>query len=107
MPAERRVRFTEEFFERLETLLPEERGADGRPSITDFLAFEIPTFRDRLALNAEGATVATAVPDVRALVAAGVLVPALVVYLMIHEDEVEAFGIAFDLETPLDDGREP
>ena len=96
MPAERRVRFTEELFDKLEALLPEERGADGQPSVTDFVVFEVPTLRDRLALDAEAATVATALPDVRALVAAGVVVPALVVYVMIHDDDVEAFGVAFD-----------
>ena len=46
--------------------------------------------------DAEAATVATALPDVRALVAAGVVVPAFVVYVMIHDDDVEAFGVAFD-----------
>lgn len=49
---ERRVRFTEGFFERLEVLLPEERGADGTPSVTDFIAFEVPAIRDRLAVDA-------------------------------------------------------
>jgi hypothetical protein len=47
---ERSVRFTEGFFDRLEELLPTERGADGTPSITDFLVFEIPGLRDRLAV---------------------------------------------------------
>ena len=46
---DRQVRFTEEFFERLDVLLPEERGTDGTPSVTDFLVFEVPPIRDRLA----------------------------------------------------------
>jgi hypothetical protein len=39
---EREVRFTEQFFDRLELLLPSERGADGTPSITDFLLIDLP-----------------------------------------------------------------
>jgi hypothetical protein len=45
---ERQVRFTEQFFNRLEWLLPGERAADGMPSITDFLLFDLPRVRDRL-----------------------------------------------------------
>ena len=52
---ERAVRFTEEFFERLDSLLPEDRGDDGTPSVTDFLAFELPAIRDRLASDHEAA----------------------------------------------------
>jgi hypothetical protein len=46
---ERQVRFTEQFFERLDSLLPTERGADGTPSVTDFLLLDLPAVRDRLA----------------------------------------------------------
>ena len=48
---DRAVRFTESFFERLEELLPSERGADGTPSITDFLVLEVPGLRDGLAAD--------------------------------------------------------
>ena len=49
--AERAVRFTEEFFDRLSLLLDEERGVDGTPSVTDFIVFELPPLRDRLAAD--------------------------------------------------------
>jgi hypothetical protein len=39
---ERPVRFTEQFFNRLDWLLPSERGADGTPSVTDFLLLDGP-----------------------------------------------------------------
>ena len=56
---ERSVRLTEGLFDRLEELLPAERGADGTPSITDFLVFEIPGLRDGLAADAIGLTTST------------------------------------------------
>ena len=36
MTTSRRVHFSDEFFGRLDALLPEERGADGTPSVSDF-----------------------------------------------------------------------
>ncbi len=48
------VRFTEQFFDRLDLLLPDERGLDGTPSVTDFLLFDLPTVRDELATDFEG-----------------------------------------------------
>lgn len=42
MRADRLVRFTDEFFDRLDTLLAEERTVDGSPSVTDFLVFDVP-----------------------------------------------------------------
>ena len=66
---ERVVRFTEQFFNRLDRLLPSERGGDGIPSVTDFLLFDLPTVRDALATNferqtfeTEGASIETATP---------------------------------------------
>ena len=97
MTTERSVRFAEEFFDRLEVLLPEERNAGGVPSVTDFIAFEIPALRDRLALDAIGATVATSLHDVRACIATGVLVPALVVYVVINDHDVDVFWVSLDL----------
>jgi hypothetical protein len=46
---DRTVRFTEQFFDRLDELLPEQRASDGTPSITDFLLLDLPAIRDRLA----------------------------------------------------------
>lgn len=77
---ERQVRFTEQFFNRLELLLPEERGADGTPSITDFLLLDLPTVRDDLASNFESRTFPTNDPDVRVYIGTGLLVRAFAVY---------------------------
>jgi hypothetical protein len=92
---ERSVRFTEGFFDRLEELLPTERGADGTPSITDFLVFEIPGLRDRLAADAVGSTTPTTVDGIRAYIGVGILVPAVLVYVAVDEFEVEVFDISF------------
>lgn len=50
---ERQVRFTHSFFDQLDVLLPAERGADGSPSATDFLLYELPRIRDLLAADFE------------------------------------------------------
>jgi hypothetical protein len=68
---DRIVRFTEQFFERLDELLPEQRGAGGTPSITDFLLLDLPAIRDRLAAGYELVTMATADPDVRVYIELG------------------------------------
>lgn len=61
---ERQVRFTEQFFDQLDRLLPGERGADGTPSVTDMLLLDLPRVRDRLAADYEGNTLPTDEPDV-------------------------------------------
>ena len=95
---DRTVRFTESFFDRLEELLPNERGADGTPSITDFISLEIPSIRDRLALDAMNATLPTALPDVRVCISAGNLVRGFVAYVTIGDHDVEGFHISFDAD---------
>ena len=102
---ERTVRFTEDFFDRLEELLPAERGADGIPSITDFLAFEIPGLRDLLAADAIGFTTATVIHGVRAYVNGGVLVPAILLYLAVDDHDVTVFDISLGREEPIADLR--
>ena len=97
MTTERTVRFTEQFFDRLDWELPEERGASGMPSVTDFIVFELPRIRDRLASGALSATVETEVPGVRAFIASGVLVAAIVMYVAIDDDTVEVFDLDLDL----------
>jgi hypothetical protein len=97
---ERAVRFTEEFFERLDSLLPEDRDDDGTPSVTDFLAFELPSLRDRLATDYEGSTIATVDPDVRVLVASGVFVRTMALYTALDVSGIVAvFWIAFGEHT--------
>ena len=70
-----RVRVTASFFDRLDELLPPERSVDGTPSATDFLLHDLPAIIDLLAEDFERRTVPIADdPEIRALVAAGVLV---------------------------------
>src|SRR5688572_1269287 len=57
---ERLVRFRQTFFNDLDSLLPDERGRDGRPSATDFLRYELPRLRDQLAADFETNTLAVA-----------------------------------------------
>jgi len=42
----RQVRVAQSFFDRLDVLLPEERGEDGTPSTADFLLHELPPIID-------------------------------------------------------------
>ena len=95
---ERTVRFTESFFERLEELLPTERGSDGTPSITDFLVLEVPGLRDGLAVDAVGLTRSTGNDGVRVYVNSGVLVPAVLMYMFVDEHDVEVFDISFGFD---------
>jgi hypothetical protein len=55
----RQVRFTEQFFDRLDRLLPAERGHDGTPIVTDFLLLELPAIRDDVAEDFEHRTLPT------------------------------------------------
>lgn len=94
---DRVVRFTEQFFDRLGTLLPEERGAEGRPSITDFLLLGLPAIRDRLATAYERVTMTTADPDVCVYVGVGILIARVAVFVALDvTGSVEAFWIEFD-----------
>ena len=95
---ERTVRFTEEFFDRLEDLLPPERDGNGTPSVTDFLASEIPGLRDLLAADAIGFTTPTVIGVVRAYVNAGVLFPSILLYVAIDNHEVTVFDISFGFD---------
>jgi hypothetical protein len=103
---ERQVRFTEQFFERLDSLLPTERGADGTPSVTDFLLLDLPAVRDRLASDLEANTLATDDADVRIYIGAGVLVKRFAIFAVLDGDIVEAFWIMMDV-APDDDPEEP
>lgn len=95
---ERIVRFSDQFFDRLDELLPVERGADGSPSVTDFLMLELPAIRDMLASDFERYTMVTEDPDVRVYVGSGVLFNAVAVFAALDEDSVEAFWVMFDDE---------
>jgi hypothetical protein len=96
---ERQVRFTEQFFDRLDLLLPGERGADGSPSVTDFLLLDLPRVRDRLAANYEGHTLPTDDPDVRVYIGAGLLVSRFAIFIVLEADVIDAFWISVDVDS--------
>jgi hypothetical protein len=56
--------------------LPDDRAADGTPSVTDFLLLDLPPVRDDLANNFEGTTFETDDPEVRVYIGTGILVSA-------------------------------
>ncbi len=97
--AERLVRFTDQFFDRLGLLLPEERGADGMPSVTDFLMLDLPFVRDELAQRYEERTLNTNDPDVRVYIGTGALVRAFAVYATLSDDTVDVFWLSIDFGT--------
>lgn len=88
MSGRRQVRVAPSFFDRLDELLPEERSAVGVPSTADFLLHELPTLIDVLALDYEQATLAVkGVPEVRVLIATGLLVARLALYVVLGVDD--------------------
>ena len=94
---ERQVRFTHTFFERLDDSLPDERGADGSPSATDFLLYELPRIRDLLAADFEGNTLPADEPPVRVFVGAGALVESVALYAIVAPDgAVEVIWLLVD-----------
>ena len=98
LTTDRIVRFTEDFFERLDQLLPEERRADGTLSATDFLVFELPPISERLARSFEDSTLATEDDDVRLFVGHGLLVRYIAVFARLeHDGSVAAFWVSLDM----------
>lgn len=98
MAIERVVRFTDEFFARLDQLLPGERQGDGRPSVSDFLVFDIPAVHDKLARDVFGQTLPTEELGVRVYVGIGIMVRRIAVYVsVLPTGDVEAFWLSVDL----------
>jgi hypothetical protein len=91
---DRQVRCTDSFFDRLDSLFADERGADGSPSATDFLLYDIPRIRDRLASDFEGNALPTDDPDVRVYIGSGVLVTTVAVYAVSVRDVVEVIWLS-------------
>jgi hypothetical protein len=100
---ERHIYFTEQFFDRLDLLLPQERQPDGTPSVTDFLLIDLPTVRDRLLADFEANTLSTDTPDVRVYLGAGALVRRFAIFASLDTDTIEAFWISLSISTD-DDG---
>lgn len=99
MATERVVRFIDSFFTRLDQLLPEERTANGKPSVTDFLVFDLPRVHDKLARDVYGQTLPTDEPGVRVYVGLGALVWRLAIFVTVMPDgDVEAFWLSLDDE---------
>jgi hypothetical protein len=96
----RQVRVAPSFFDRLDELLPEERSATGIPSTADFLLHEMPPLIDLLALDYEAATLEVKdVPEVRVLIATGVLLAHLALYVVLADDNaVEIIYLEIDDE---------
>jgi len=96
--ADRVVRFHETFSDDLDELLPLERSADGPPSATDFLLYDLPRLRYLLADDYESNTLEVhGCDDLRILVQSGTLVRAVALYvtatpLEVLSVEIERFG---------------
>lgn len=93
--SERLVRFSQNFFDDLDELLPHERDDAGNPSRTDFLLHDLPRIRDLLAVDFERNTLEIEdVPTLRVFIGAGVLVPRVAVYALLDvDDSVEVIGL--------------
>ena len=104
--ADRVVRFTEEFFERLDQLLPEKRSSSGTPSVTDFLLHDLPTVRDRLAEGYHDWTLPSDDPDVRVYIGAGLLVSRFAIFTTLDGETVSAIWLSID-STNHDAGEGP
>ena len=99
MATDRVVRFTDSFFARLDQLLREERSTDGKPSVTDFLVFDLPRVHDKLSRDVYGQTLQTDEPGVRVYIGLGALVGRFAIFVTVMPDgDVEAFWLAVDDE---------
>jgi hypothetical protein len=94
--ARRQVRVTAGFFEQLDAHLPAERGPQGEPSVTDFIAVVLPTIIDRFAEQFDDLPELVAgVTATRMFIGPGVLVRAIAVYGVLGDDDVvDLVGIA-------------
>lgn len=100
---DRVVRFTDQFFNRLDALLSQERDADGAPSVTDFIVHELPRIRDRLSEDFERNTAPTGERDVRVYVSGGGAFKAIAVYVALEGSDVEAFWLSIDRDDDFEE----
>ena len=83
----RSVRVAESFFEQLDAQLGPNREADGSPSATDFLVFELPTVVERFAEDYSSLPeTVDGVTGGRMLIASGLLVRYFVVFGLLSTD---------------------
>jgi hypothetical protein len=79
---------TQEFFDRLDMLLPE-RTADGGPSAKDFLEFELPEIVDKLAYGYERFTfLRPSAPHRRVFSFESVLLGAMALVVALTDEDV-------------------
>ena len=98
MTERRVVRVTEQFFDRLDQLLPAERSADGTPSAADFLLLVMPLIIEKLATDFEASTVPSPRTPTRTLVTTSMLVSAIAVHVELIDDEaIEVFWLDLDV----------
>ena len=96
--ADRLVRFLPQFFDELDNQLPEERHPDGAPSAADFLIYDLPRIRDRLASDFEGSTLKVlGAEPLRVLIGSCTLVNAVAIYAYLDSDDAVAV-IAIDIQ---------
>jgi hypothetical protein len=95
----RQVRVTPGFFEQLDAQLAGERGPQGEPSATDFIAIELPTIIEQFAERFDDLPeVIVGLESARMLIAPGVLVDVVVVYGLLASDGViDLIGMAIDV----------
>lgn len=98
MRERRRVRVTEAFFDQLDALLGEERGPNGEPTATDFIAMEVPNIVERFATGFDDMLeLAEELPGGRVLITPGYLVRAMAVYgLLMTDGSIDVIGITID-----------
>lgn len=95
----RRVVVLPHFFDRLDQLLPAERGAAGRPSTADFILHDLTAIIDTLAEDFEGTTMPAPDTRTRIMVTAGMTVPFVAVYVDLRPDDtIEVLSVDFDLD---------
>lgn len=98
----RQVRVTQAFFDQLDSQLGPERGPNGEPSATDFIALQLPAIIERFATDFdELPEIVPGVPAGRMLIAPGVLVLVVAVFgLLTDDDTIDLTGITIDHEGP-------
>ena len=99
--ADRPVRFLPQFFDELDSQLAAERGFDGTPSAADFLLYDLPRMRDRLASDFEHNTPEVRGAEFRVLICSGILVRAVTIYAYLDPDDAVAV-LAIDIQSTTD-----
>ena len=93
----RRVVVLPQFFDRLDQLLPAERTAAGSPSTADFALHDLTAIIDTLASDYEASTLPAADTHTRIMIAAGMTVPFVAVYVDLRPDDTIEV-ISLDIE---------